>query len=184
MNTNIILDGFNAMLKQLIASAVADAVKPLQERIAVLEAGEWTAMEHVAAKAVQPMQDRIIALEIQQSMGKAVFTLPDVDFNEAVRNVLDDGEYIVRDDIYGAVRDALDGYDFVKRNEVIDLVDKVVENAIDSHEFDLSDDINEAIGNYDFTDIIEENMPDPMSEDMVQGMIDDALGNLVVITQR
>lgn len=200
MNTNIILDGFNAMLKQLIASAVADAVKPLQARILALEDGymDWKGVEHIVAKAVQPLQDRVIALEIKApdswfnvhdrvtalEINQTLVREGHNDLNEAVRNVLDDGEYIVRDDIYGAVRDALDGYDFVKRNEVIDLVDKVVENAIDSHEFDLSDDINEAIGNYDFTDIIEENMPDPMSEDMVQGMIDDALGNLVVITQR
>lgn len=66
MNTNIILDGFNAMLKQLIASAVADAVKPLEERIVTLQAAytDWKAMEHVAAKAVQPLQNRIVALEI------------------------------------------------------------------------------------------------------------------------
>lgn len=89
MNTNIILDGFNAMLKQLIAAAVADAIKPLQERIAVLEAGEWTKTQHIVVKEIQPLQNRVIALEINQSMGKAVFTLPDVDFNEAVRNVLD-----------------------------------------------------------------------------------------------
>ena len=165
MNTNIILDGFNAMLKQLIASAVADAVKPLQERIAVLEAGEWTAMEHVAAKAVQPMQDRIIALEIQQSMGKAVFTLPDVDFNEAVRNVLDGGGY-------------------VKRNEVVDLVETVVENAIEAYDFndiiDWDNKIEEGINNYDFTDIIQEMLPEELDKDVVQQMIDESLDNLTI----
>ena len=70
MNTNIILDGFNAMLKQLIASAVADAVKPLQDRITALEIDtvNWEGAKHVAAKEIQPLQDRVIALEINQTL--------------------------------------------------------------------------------------------------------------------
>ena len=167
MNTNIILDGFNAMLKQLIASAVADAVKPLEERIVTLQAAytDWKAMEHVAAKAVQPMQDRIVALEINQSMGKAVFTLPDVDLNEAVRNVLD-------------------GYNFINRNDVVDLVDKVVENAIEAYDFsdiiDWDNKIEEGINNYDFSDIIQEMLPEELDKDVVQQMIDESLDNLSI----
>jgi hypothetical protein len=164
MNTNIILDGFNAMLKQLILTAVADAVKPLKERIAVLEAGEWTKTQHIVAKEIQPLQDRVIALEINQSMGKAVFTLPDVDFNEAVRNVLD-------------------GYNFINRNDVVDLVDKVVQNAIEAYDFsevDMCGAMESAIENYDFSNIVEENMPDMVDEDRVQEMIDETIDNCTI----
>ena len=170
MNTNdIILGGINAILNQLILTAVAEAIKPLHARILALEEEEevtdWKAMEHVAAKAVQPMQDRIIALEIQQSMGKAVFTLPDVDFNEAVRNVLDGGGY-------------------VKRNEVVDLVETVVENAIEAYDFndiiDWDNKIEEGINNYDFTDIIQEMLPEELDKDVVQQMIDESLDNLTI----
>lgn len=113
MNANIILDGVSAIINQLIATAVAEAIKPLQ--------------------------DRIVALEINQTLVSSA----KVDLNEAMRDVLDDGEYVKREDIYDAVTTAID--------------------------------------NYDFSDIIEENMPDLMSEDTVQGMIDDALGSLVVV---
>jgi len=141
MNTNIILDGFAAIINQLIATAVAEAVKPLQARILALEDGyvDWKAMEHLTAKAVQPMLNRLTSLEINQTLVSSAKG----DFNEAVRNVLDDGEYVKREDIYDAVTTAID--------------------------------------NYDFSDIIEENMPDPVSEDTVQGMIDDALSSLVVV---
>jgi hypothetical protein len=201
MNTNIILDGFTAILNQIVATAVAEAIKPLQERIAVLETGEWTKTQHIVVKEIQPLQDRVIALEINQTLVSSA----KVDFNEAVRdvvidtfdvhgqntlneavrNVLDDGDYIVRDDIYGLVRDVLNEFGYIKRNDVVDLVDKVVENAIDAYDFsdsiDWDNKIEEGINNYDFSDIIEENMPDLMSEDTVQGMIDDALGSLVVV---
>lgn len=188
MNTNIILDGVSAIINQAIATAVAEAIKPLQDRITALEEAyteaytDWKGMEHVAAKAVQPMQDRInmletqvacsfddekkmvgdrlTALEIQQSMGKAVFQMADIDFNEAVRNVLD-------------------GYNFVSRNDMVDMVTARVDDAIENYDF--SDKIEEGINNYDFSDIIAENMPDLMSEDTVQGMIDDALSSLVVV---
>lgn len=176
MNTNdIILGGINAILNQIVATAVDEAVKPLKERILALEDGymDWKGVEHLTAKAMQPLQDRVIALEIQQSMGKAVFTLPDVDFNEAVRCVLD-------------------GYNFVNKNEVIDLVesvvDKAVESAIDAYDFSDSIDwdikIEEGIENYDFSDIMRENLPGIVDEDRVQEMIDESLGNLVVISQR
>ena len=183
MNTNIILDGLNAMLKQLIAAAIAEAIKPLQERIAMLEdnlhawedthvqqdnriavlegkGSEWKAMEHVAAKAVKPLQDRITALEINQTLVREGHN----DFNEAVRNVLD-------------------GYNFTNRNEVVVLV----EEAIGNHDFsniDISGAIEEGIENYDFSGIIAEHMPDELDKDVVQQMIDESLGNLVVITQR
>ena len=161
MNTNIILDGFNAMLKQLIASAVADAVKPLEERIAVLEAGEWTKTQHIVAKEIQPLQDRVIALEINQTLVSSA----KVDFNGAVRNVLDGGGY-------------------VKRNEVVDLVDKVVENAIEAYDFsdsiDWDNKIEEGINNYDFSDIIQEMLPEELDKDVVQQMIDESLDNLSI----
>ena len=168
MNTNIILDGFNAMLKQLIASAVADAVKPLEERIAVLEAGEWTKTQHIVAKEIQPLQDRVIALEINQSLGRAEQDINN--FNESVRNVLD-------------------GYDFVKRNAVIDLVDKVVENAIEAYDFsdsfDFENALENALENHDFREIVEESMPDDMvNEERVQELIHEAINeafdNLVI----
>ena len=163
MNANeMLIHGFAATLNQFVTTAVAEAVKPLQARIYAMEnVGYLDLMEIAAKKATDPLQNRIIALEIQQSMGKAVFTLPDVDFNEAVRNVLD-------------------GYNFINRNDVVVLV----EEAIGNHDFsdiDISGAVEEGIENYDFSNIIEENMPDPMSEDMVQGMIDDALGSLVVV---
>ena len=159
MNTNIILDGFNAMLKQLIASAVADAVKPLQERIAVLEAGEWTKTQHIVAKEIQPLQDRVIALEINQSLGRA---------------------QVDKVNIADLVAELVDGHDFVKRNEVIDLVETVVQNAIDNYDFSDSFDFENAIENYDFSDIIQENMPDIVDEDRVQEMINESLDNLTI----
>jgi hypothetical protein len=161
MNTNIILDGFNAMLKQLIASAVADAVKPLQERIAVLEAGEWTKTQHIVVKEIQPLQDRVIALEINQTLVSSA----KVDFSEAVRNVLDGGGY-------------------VKRNEVVDLVDTVVTNAIEAYDFsdiiDWDNKIEEGINNHDFSDIIQEMLPEELDKDVVQQMIDESLDNLTI----
>ena len=163
MNTNIILDGLNAMLKQLIAASISNAVKPLEERIAVLEGkgSEWTAMEHVAAKAMQPMQDRIVALEINQTLVSSA----KVDFSEAVRNVLHGGGY-------------------VKRNEVVDLVDTVVTNAIEAYDFDdiidWDNKIEEGINNHDFTDIIQEMLPEELDKDVVQQMIDESLDNLTI----
>ena len=163
MNTNIILDGFTAIINQLIATAVAEAVKPLEERITVLQAAytDWTAMEHVAAKAVRPMQDRIVALEINQTLVSSAKG----DFNEAIRDVLD-------------------GYNFISRNDVVDLVDKVVENAIEAYDFndiiDWDNKIEEGINNYDFSDIIQEMLPDELDKDVVQQMIDESLDNLTI----
>ena len=161
MNTNIILDGINAILKQLIASAVADAVKPLQERIAVLEAGEWTKTQHIVAKEIQPLQDRVIALEINQTLVREGHN----DFSEAMRNLLI-------------------GYDFVKRNEVIDLVETLVTNTIDNYDFndiiDWDNKIEEGINNYDFSDIIQEMLPEELDKDVVQQMIDESLDNLSI----
>jgi vacuolar-type H+-ATPase subunit E/Vma4 len=157
MNTNIILDGLNAMLKQLIAAAIADAVKPLEERIVTLQAAytDWKGMEHVAAKAVQPLQDRVIALEINQTLVREGHN----DLNEAVRNVLDDGDYVKKEDIYDAVTTAIDNYDFS------DIIEENVTTAID---------------NYDFSDIVEGNMPDQLDKDVVQQMIDESLDNLSI----
>ena len=175
MNTNIILDGFNAMLKQLIASAVADAVKPLEERIVTLQAAytDWKAMEHVAAKAMQPLQDRVIALEINQSMGKAVFTLPDVDFNEAVRNVLDGYNFINRNDVSALIEESIGN-----------LVEEAVEEGISNYDFsdsiDWDNKIEEGINNYDFSDIIQEMLPEELDKDVVQQMIDESLDNLSI----
>jgi len=182
MNANeMMIHGFTGIINHLIAAAVAEAIKPLKERITVLETGEWTktqhivvkeiqpleerilalegrgsewtAMEHVAAKAVQPLQDRIIALEINEAKG---------DFSEAIRNILI-------------------GYNFVTHNEVVDLVTGLVDDAIENHDFDLSNEIEEGINNYDFGDIIEENMPDDfMNEERVQDMINESLDNLVI----
>ena len=118
MNTNdIILGGINAILNQLIVTAVAEAVKPLQERIAVLEGrgSEWTAMEHIVAKEIQPLQDRVIALEINQTLvSSAKINLADL------------------------VAELVDGHDFVKSIDAAienyDFSDEV-ESAIENYDF-------------------------------------------------
>ena len=122
---NILIDTFNTVLNQAIATAIAEAIKPLQERIAVLEGrgSEWTAMEHVAAKAVQPLQDRIVAVEINQSLGRAEQDINN--FNESVRNVLDGYDYVKREDIYVAVTTAIDDYDFS------DIIQEITSDAVD-----------------------------------------------------
>jgi hypothetical protein len=163
MNTNIILDGFTGILNQLIAAAVAEAIKPLKERIAVLE-GEtinWKGAEHVAAKEIQPLQDRVIALEINQTLVSPA----KVDFSEAVRDVLH-------------------GSGYVKRNEVVDLVDTVVGNAIEAYDFDdiidWDNKIEQGIENYDFSEIIQEMLPEELDKDVVQQMIDETIDNLTI----
>ena len=157
MNTNIILDGFNAMLKQLIASAVADAVKPLQDKINMLETQVACSFDDEK----KMVGDRLTALEINQTLVSSA----KVDFSEAVRNVLDGGGY-------------------VKRNEVVDLVDTVVQNAIEAYDFsdiiDWDNKIEEGINNYDFSDIIQEMLPEELDKDVVQQMIDEALDNLTI----
>jgi hypothetical protein len=161
MNTNIILDGFNAILNQLIAAAVAEAIKPLKERIAVLETGEWTKTQHIVVKEIQPLQDRVIALEINQTLVSSAKG----DFSEAVRNVLHGGGY-------------------VQRNEVVDLVDTVVTNAIEAYDFDdiidWDNKVEEGINNYDFSDIIQEMLPEELDKDVVQDMINESLDNLSI----
>lgn len=142
MNTNIILDGFNAILNQLIASAVAEAVKPLQ--------------------------DRITALEINQTLvSSAKINLADL--------------------VAELVTAEMNVRNFIRRNEVLDLVETVVQNAIDNYDFSESFDFENAIENYDFREIVEGSMPEDdeaLTQDKVQEMIDESLGNLVVITQR
>lgn len=161
MNTNIILDGFTAIINQLIATAVAEAIKPLNERITVLETGEWTKTQHIVVKEIQPLLNRLTALEINQTLVSSA----KVDFNEAIRDVLD-------------------GYNFISRNDVVDLVDKVVENAIDNYDFsdsiDWDNKVEEGINNYDFSDIIQEMLPDELDKDVVQQMIDESLDNLTI----
>ena len=181
MNTNIILDGLNAMLKQLIAAAIADAIKPLEERIVTLQAAytDWKAMEHVAAKAVQPLQDRIVALEINQTLvSSAKINIADL-VAELVTAEMNGYNFISE-----AVRNVLDGGGYVKRNEVVDLVDTVVTNAIEAYDFsdiiDWDNKIEEGINNYDFTDIIQEMLPEELDKDVVQQMIDEALDNLTI----
>jgi hypothetical protein len=178
MNTNIILDTFNTFLKQLIASAVADAVKPLQDRIVALEIDtvNWEGAKHVAAKAVQPMQDRIVALEINQSLGRA--QADKVNIADLVAELVDGHDFVKSIDA------AISKYDFSRRNEVLDLVETVVGNAIEAYDFsdiiDWDNKIEEGINNYDFSDIIEENMPDIVDEDRVQEMINESLDNLTI----
>jgi hypothetical protein len=160
MNSNIILDGFNAILNQLIAAAVAEAIKPLKERIAVLEAGEWTKTQHIVVKEIQPLQDRVIALEINQTL-----------VSSAKINIADLVAELV-------------GATYIKRNEVVDLVDKVVENAIEAYDFndiiDWDNKVEEGINNYDFSDIIQEMLPEELDKDVVQDMINESLDNLSI----
>ena len=120
MNTNSILDGFNAMLKQLIASAVADAVKPLQARILALEDGymDWKGVEHIVAKAVQPMQDRIVALEINQSLGRA--QADKVNIADLVAELVDGHDFSNK------IEEGIENYDFsdIMRENLPDIVDE------------------------------------------------------------
>ena len=179
MNTNdIILGGINAILNQLILTAVAEAIKPLHARILALEEEEevtdWKAMEHVAAKAVQPMQDRIVALEINQTLvSSAKINLADL-----VAELVDGHDFVKSIDA------AISKYDFSRRNEVLDLVETVVENAIEAYDFndiiDWDNKIEEGINNYDFTDIIQEMLPEELDKDVVQQMIDESLDNLTI----
>jgi hypothetical protein len=186
MNTNIILDGVSAILNQLIATAVAEAIKPLKERIAVLEAGEWTKTQHIVVKEIQPLQDRVIALEIQQdSLALACQHIAQPLLNRLTS--LEINQTLVSSakvDFNEAIRDVLDGYNFINRNDVVDLVDKVVENAIDAYDFsdsiDWDNKIEEGINNYDFSDIIQEMLPDELDKDVVQQMIDESLDNLSI----
>ena len=164
MNTNdIILGGINAILNQIVATAVVEAVKPLQARILALEAGEWTKTQHIVAKEIQPLQDRVIALEINQTL------VSSINFADLVAELVT-AEMNVRN--------------FIRRNEVIDLVVKVVENAIDNYDFsgivDWDNKIEEGINNYDFTDIIQEMLPEELDKDVVQQMIDESLDNLTI----
>ena len=181
MNTNdIILGGINAILNQLILTAVAEAIKPLHARILALEEEEevtdWKAMEHVAAKAVQPMQDRIVALEINQSLGRA--QADKINITDLVAELVDGHDFVKSIDA------AISKYDFSRRNEVLDLVETVVGNAIEAYDFsdiiDWDNKIEEGINNYDFTDIIQEMLPEELDKDVVQEMIDEALDNLTI----
>jgi hypothetical protein len=185
MNTNIILDGFNAMLKQLIAASISNAVKPLEERIAVLEAGEWTKTQHIVVKEIQPLQDRVIALEIQQdSLALAcqhiAQPLQDRVIALEINQTLVSSAKINLADL---VAELVGAYDYVKRNEVVDLVDTVVTNAIDNYDFSESFDFENAIENYDFREIVEGSMPEDdeaLTQDKVQQMIDESLDNLTI----
>lgn len=168
MNTNdIILGGINAILNQLIVTAVAEAVKPLEERIVTLQAAytDWKAMEHVAAKAIQPLQDRVIALEINQTL-------------------VSSAKVNIADLVAELVTAEMNVRNFIRRNEVIDLVDTVVTNAIEAYDFndiiDWDNKIEEGINNYDFSDIIQEMLPEELDKDVVQQMIDEALDNLTI----
>ena len=179
MNTNdIILGGINAILNQIVATAVAEAIKPLHARILALEEEEevtdWKAMEHVAAKAVQPMQDRIVALEINQTLvSSAKINLADL-----VAELVDGHDFVKSIDA------AISKYDFSRRNEVLDLVETVVGNAIEAYDFsdiiDWDNKIEEGINNYDFSDIIQEMLPEELDKDVVQDMINESLDNLTI----
>ena len=168
MNTNIILDGFNAMLKQLIASAVADAVKPLQDKINMLETQVACSFDDEK----KMVGDRLTALQINQSLGRA--QADKVNLADLVAELVT-AEMNVRN--------------FIRRNEVIDLVETLVTNTIDNYDFndiiDWDNKIEEGINNYDFREIVEENMPDDMvNEERVQELIHEAINeafdNLVI----
>ena len=124
MNTNIILDGFNAIINQLIATAVAEAVKPMQDRITALETGEWTKTQHIVVKEIQPLQDRVIALEINQTL-----------VSSAKVNIAD----LVAELVDTAVTNAIEAYDF---NDIIDWDNKVEEGI---NNYDFSDIIQEML---------------------------------------
>jgi hypothetical protein len=151
----------------------------------VLEAGEWTKTQHIVVKEIQPLQDRVIALEINQTLVSPA----KVDFNEAVRDVvIDTFDVHGQNTLNEAVRNVLDGYNFIKRNEVVDLVtelvDTVVTHAIEAYDFDdiidWDNKVEEGINNYDFSDIIQDMLPDELDKDVVQQMIDESLDNLTI----
>lgn len=137
MNTNIILDGFNAMLKQLIASAVADAVKPLQARILALEDGymDWKGVEHIVAKAVQPMQDRIVALEINQSLGRA--QADKVNIADLVAELVDGHDFSNK------IEEGIENYDFS------DIIEENMPDIVDEDR--VQEMINESLDNLTIT---------------------------------
>jgi len=131
----------------------------------VLEAGEWTKTQHIVVKEIQPMLNRIVALEINQTL-------------------VSSAKVNITDLVAELVTVEMDGYNFIKRNEVVDLVDKAVENAIEAYDFndiiDWDNKVEEGINNYDFSDIIQEMLPDELDKDVVQQMIDEALDNLTI----
>ena len=118
MNTNIILDGFNAMLKQLIASAVADAVKPLQDKINMLETQVACSFDDEK----KMVGDRLTALEINQTL-----------VSSAKVNIAD----LVAELVDKAVENAIEAYDF---NDIIDWDNKIEEGI---NNYDFSDIIEE-----------------------------------------
>jgi hypothetical protein len=119
MNANeMLIHGFAATLNQIVATAVAEAVKPLEERIVTLQAAytDWKAMEHVAAKAVQPMQDRIVALEINQTLVSSA----KVNFADLVAELVD------KHDFSNKIEEGIENYDFsdIMRENLPDIVDE------------------------------------------------------------
>lgn len=133
MNTNIILDGFNAMLKQLIASAVADAVKPLQARILALEAGEWTKTQHIVVKEIQPLQDRVIALEINQTLVSSA----KINFADLVAELVDGHDFSNK------IEEGIENYDFS------DIIEENMPDIVDEDR--VQEMINESLDNLTIT---------------------------------
>ena len=112
MNTNIILDGFNAMLKQLIASAVADAVKPLQDKINMLETQVACSFDDEK----KMVGDRLTALEINQTLVSSA----KVNFADLVAELVD------KHDFSNKIEEGIENYDFsdIMRENLPDIVDE------------------------------------------------------------
>ena len=98
MNTNIILDGFNAMLKQLIASAVADAVKPLQDKINMLETQVACSFDDEK----KMVGDRLTALEINQTLVSSA----KINFADLVAELVDGHDFSNK------IEEGIENYDF------------------------------------------------------------------------
>ena len=117
MNTNIILDGFNAMLKQLIASAVADAVKPLQDKINMLETQVACSFDDEK----KMVGDRLTALEINQTLVSSA----KINFADLVAELVDKHDFVKSIDA------AISNYDF---SSIIDW-DNKIEEGIENYDF-------------------------------------------------
>ena len=131
MNTNIILDGFNAMLKQLIASAVADAIKPLQDKINMLETQVACSFDDEK----KMVGDRLTALEINQTLvSSAKINLADLvaelvdkhDFVKSIDAAISNYDFSSIIDWDNKIEEGIENYDFsdIMRENLPDMVDE------------------------------------------------------------
>jgi hypothetical protein len=129
MNTNIILDGFNAMLKQLIASAVADAVKPLQDKINMLETQVACSFDDEK----KMVGDRLTALEINQTLVSSA----KINFADLVAELVDGHDFSNK------IEEGIENYDFS------DIIEENMPDIVDEDR--VQEMINESLDNLTIT---------------------------------